>query len=70
MKVAQITTDLAMGIDVCGRFVQDFVEEFLNDKRSYIRGEMEGKIDCGKRSITKKDINLSKVNSETISFLF
>ena len=33
MNVAQITTDLAMGIDVCGRSVQDFVEQFLYDKR-------------------------------------
>ena len=71
MKVAQITTDLAMGIDVCGCSVQDFVEQFLNDKRSYIRGEMEGKIDGGKRSITKERYQLieGKLRNYFIPFL-
>ncbi len=35
MKVTQITTDLTKVIDVFGRSVQDFVEQFLNGKCLY-----------------------------------
>ena len=51
-KVLDIMADLKLGVDVCGRSVEQLIYSFLEDKKSYVRPEMMGKKEGGKKSIT------------------
>ena len=51
-KVLDIMADLKLGVDVCGRSVEQMIYSFLEDKKSYVRPEMMGKKEGGKKSIT------------------
>ena len=42
-KVLDIMADLKLGVDVCGRSVEQMIYSFLEDQKSYIRPEMMGK---------------------------
>ena len=51
-KVLDIMADLKLGVDVCGRSVEQMIYSFLEDKKSNVRGDLIGKKEGGKKSIT------------------
>ena len=51
-KVVSISADLQLGVDVCGRSVQQMIDVFLEEKQCYVRGHLVGRKEGGRKSIT------------------